>query len=145
MLIEPAKPEEAVWLDEVIKREFPYVAFTPDKIIERINNPKYLILLSRQENIYTGFAELELFLAKNEARMNALYVDDAWRDQKIGTRLVEQCINECKHRKIQRLFLLVKKGNTGAKYLYTKTGFAFEKKHNKKLDDSEVEVWSQNI
>jgi len=145
MNIEKAKPTDADWLDEVIKIEFPYTEFTPEKIIERINNPKYLILISKQVNIYTGFTELELFPEKKEARMNALYVQDGWRDQKIGTMLVEQCINECKHKKIQRLFLLVKVGNTGAKYLYEKTGFVFEKMHDKILDGSEVEVWAQEI
>ncbi|MFA5931456.1 MAG: GNAT family N-acetyltransferase [archaeon] len=145
MEIEKAKASEAEWLDEMIKQEFPYTTFTPDKIIERINDSKHLVLVSKQKNILTGFAELEFFPDKKEARLNAVFVDDGWRDQKIGTALVEQCINECKHKKVQRLFLLVKKDNLGAKHLYDDVGFNFEKMHDKIIDESEVEIWAIKV
>jgi N-acetylglutamate synthase-like GNAT family acetyltransferase len=143
--IETAKQDCVDWLNEMIKREFPYTAFTPQHIEERINNPKYLILIAKQENIITGFAELELFPEKKEARLNAVFVEESWRDQKIGTTLVRHAINQCKHKKIQRLFLLVKIENFGAKHLYEEVGFSFEKMHDKIIDDSEVEVWGMKV
>ena len=145
MNIEKAGPKHVTWLDEVIKREFPYTKFTPEKIISRINDPKFVILVARQENIMTGFAEMELFLAAHEARLNGIYVEDAWRDQGIAKMLIEKLINTCKHKKVQRLFLLVKENNEDAKALYKKTGFVFEKIHEKKIEDSTVEVWAQKV
>ena len=145
MDIEKAKPEQAAWLDEVIKREFPYTKFTPEKIISRINDPKFAVLVARQENIMTGFAEMELFLEAHEARLNGIYIEDAWRDQGIAKMLIAHLINLCKHKRVQKLFLLVKETNEDAKALYTKTGFKFEKIHNKKIEDAKVEVWTQYV
>jgi ribosomal protein S18 acetylase RimI-like enzyme len=143
--IEIAKPDCVDWLNEMIGREFPYTAFTPKHIEERINNPKYIVLIAKQENILTGFAELELFLEKKEARLNAVFVDEPWRGQRIATHLLEQAINQCKHKKVQRLFLLVKTDNFGAKHMYEEMGFTFEKMHDKIIDDSEVEVWAMAV
>jgi ribosomal protein S18 acetylase RimI-like enzyme len=143
--IEKSTNAQAEWLDGIIKREFPYTEFTPKKIEERMNDSKYIILIAKQSNIETGFAEMELFLDKKEARLNAIYVEDGWRDQGVGTMLVEHCINECKHKKIQRLFLLVKSDNVGAKHLYEKLEFEFEKMHNKIIDASKVEVWAKSV
>ena len=143
MNIEKAKPSEAEWLDEIIRREFPYTEFNPEKIIDRINNPNYSILIVRQTNIMVGFLDLEFFTDKAEARMNAVYIEDAWRGKRLATALIEQAINECRHKKITRLFLLVKKDNEGAKQLYLDTGFAYEKMHDKIIEGNEVEVWAQ--
>ena len=143
--ITKATPKDVDWLNDVIKREFPYTTFDPEKIIERMNNPKYVILIAKQANILVGFAELELFLDKKEARMNAVFVEDSWRGQRIGTTLVGKCINECKHKKVQRLFLLVKKDNKGAKHLYKDEGFNFVEMHDKIIDESEVEMWEIKV
>lgn len=143
--IEKATENETDWLDEIIKREFPYTTFTPKKIEERLDNPKYSILIAKQGNILTGFIEIEWFLEKKEARLNCIYVEDGFRDQGIGQSLVEQAVNECKHRKVQYLFLLVKTENAGAKHIYEKKGLKFEKMHNKIIDNSKVEVWGIEV
>jgi ribosomal protein S18 acetylase RimI-like enzyme len=145
MNITRARPEDADWLDEQIREEFPYTEFTPKNIVERINNPKYIVIVARQENIITGFAEIELFIEDSEARLNAIFVDDAWRGQQIATELIQKAINECKHKKLQRLFLLVKENNVGAKELYKKTGFEYEGPHDKIIQGSKIEIWSQGI
>jgi N-acetylglutamate synthase-like GNAT family acetyltransferase len=145
MNIQKASLNETEWLNDAIKREFPYTAFSPEHIEERINNPKHLILVAKQGNILTGFAELEIFPEKKEARLNAVFVEEAWRDQKIGTKLVKQSINECKHKKIRKIFLLVKESNLGAKHLYAECGFAFEKNHDKIIEGEQIEQWEQKV
>ncbi|MCX6803614.1 MAG: GNAT family N-acetyltransferase [Candidatus Diapherotrites archaeon] len=77
--------------------------------------------------------------------MNAIFVEDAWRDQGIAKRLIAQLVNQCKHKRIQKLFLLVKETNEDAKALYKKTGFKFEKMHDKIIEDTPVEVWGQAV
>ena len=145
MNITRATPGDAEWLDEKIREEFPYTEFTPKKIMDRINNPKYLVLIAKQVNILTGFIEIELFIEDDEARLNAIFVEDAWRGQQIATSLIEQAINECKHKKLQRIFLIVKENNEGAKELYKKTGFEYEGPHDKEIEGSKIEIWSQGI
>jgi len=143
--IEKARKEDADWIDEKIKIEFPYTDFTPKKIIERMNNQKYLVLIARQENILTGFADVEFFLEKKEARLNAIYIDDAWRGQKIATKIVKHIEQECEKMRLERLFLLVRTSNEGAKELYKKSGFSFEKIHDKIIDGEKIEVWGIKI
>ncbi len=145
MKIEKARAEDAEWIDEKIRIEFPYTEFTPKKIAERMNDPKYLVLVSHQNNILTGFAELEFFLDKKEARLNAIYVNDAWRGQKIATKIVKRILEECSKIELDRLFLLVRTSNNGAKELYEKNGFIYEKIHDKKIGGEKIEVWSQKI
>ena len=145
MNITSAKKEDVPWIDEIIKIEFPYVELNKGKIIEKINDSNFSILVARQGNIQVGFSETELFLLKHEARLNAIFVEDAWRDQKIATTLIEHTINACKHKRIQKIFLLVKEENFGAKRVYKKTGFNFSKMHNKIIDESNIEVWEQKI
>jgi ribosomal protein S18 acetylase RimI-like enzyme len=143
--IETAKPADAVWLNEKITREFPYTKFTPDKIEEKIKDPRFLVLIAKQENIYTGFSEIELFIDKKEARLNGIYVEDAWRDQGIAKAMIARMIEYCKTDGIEKLFLLVKKTNTDAKELYKRTKFTFEKMHEKEIEGTQVEVWSQIV
>jgi len=140
-----AKKEDVEWIDEIVKVEFPYIEFTKGKIAQKINDPNFNIIIARQANIQVGFCETEFFLLKKEARLNAIFVEDAWRDQGIGKALIAQTINDCKHKKIQRLFLLVKEENIDAKELYKKTKFKFVGMHDKLIDESNIEIWEQKI
>ena len=63
-----AKPSDAEWLDEIIRIEFPYTDFSPEKILSRISDPKYLILIAEQKNLVVGFADIEFFEDIKEAR-----------------------------------------------------------------------------
>lgn len=141
----PATKNDTDWLEEVIHEQFPYTQFTKDKISEKISDPNFIILVARQENILTGFIELELFFETKEARMNAIFVSEGWRDQGIAKMLISQGINKCKHKRIQRIFLLVKETNEDARALYKKSGFVFEKMHEKIIDSSRVEQWGMSI
>ena len=145
MNITLAKKEDVAWIDEIIKIEFPYIEFNKKRIIEKINDSNFNILIARQGNIQVGFCETELFIEKKEARLNAIFVEDAWRDQGIAKALISQTINDCKHKKIQRIFLLVKEENINAKAVYEKTNFKFVGMHDKIIDESNIEVWEQKI
>lgn len=130
-------------IEEIIKQEFPYTTYTTEKISSKIKDKKYFILKAHQKNIFAGFAELEFF--ETEARLNAIYVEEAWRGQKISLKLVKKLIHEAKRRRIHKIFLLVKETNLAAKNLYKKTGFKFEKIHERQIENTNIEVWSQHI
>lgn len=125
---------------EIIDEAFPYITFTKEKVIKKLSSPNFLLLKSVRGNIFTGFLEVE-FINTSKARLNAVYVNDAFRCQGFATKLINEAIHEVKRKKVNYFFLLVKENNLVAKKLYEKVGFVFEKFHDKKLDGSVVEVW----
>jgi ribosomal protein S18 acetylase RimI-like enzyme len=138
--------KDAKTINFIIEEEFPYTSFSIDDIKLKLKDKNFFLIKHHQKNILTGFAEAQFFPGKEEARLNAIFVEEAWRGQRIATKLLKRVIHEAKRRKgIYKLFLLVKESNKGAKHLYKKLGFEFEKIHNKELDDSKVEVWSMEI
>ncbi len=144
--ISKLKEEDIPWINEVIKKEFPYTTFSKEKLSEKIDNTNFFLIKHHQKNISTGFLELEFFLEEGKARLNAIFVEEAWRGQGIAKKLLKKAIHECKRRKeIHSIFLLVKEDNFGAKKLYEKIGFVFEKIHDKEIDNSIVEVWSMHV
>ena len=132
-------------IDAAIKEEFPYVEFSQQKISEKMSSPNFFIIKAMQGNIFAGFAELEFFFTQKEARLNAVWVDTSFRNQGFATQMVERLLHECRHKHLQRVFLLVKEGNSIGKALYSKAGFAFEKPHEKVLDGSKVAVWEKEL
>jgi ribosomal protein S18 acetylase RimI-like enzyme len=74
-----------------------------------------------------------------------VFVEEAWKGQKIALKMLKHLIHECKRKRIHRLFLLVKEDNYPAKSLYANIGFDFERMYAKVLDGSPVELWSYHI
>ena len=148
-LIDPhvAKVEESDIEDimSIINYAFPYTSFTYDAIKEKIASKKFYLLKAHQNNILVGFLELEFFIEKDEARLNAIFIQENWRGQRFADKLVDAALHECRRRRIKRLFLLVKTDNDGAKGLYQKHEFVPEGLHNKEIDGSKVEVWAREI
>jgi ribosomal protein S18 acetylase RimI-like enzyme len=138
-----ADENDTLILEKIIKQEFPYTTYDSKKINSKIFDKKYFIIKAHQKNIFTGFGEIEFF--ENKARLNAIYVEEAWRGQKIATKILKKIIHECKRRRIHTIFLLVKENNDGAKQLYKKLGFNFEKIYEKEIDNSLIEVWNYHI
>ena len=48
-------------------------------------------------------------------------------------------------KRIEKIILLVKKENAVAKKLYKLNGFKFTKLHNKKIENSIIEVWEKTL
>jgi ribosomal protein S18 acetylase RimI-like enzyme len=141
--IKSAADEDVAIIDEIIRRQFPYTKIPQERISKKIKDKNFLIFAAYQENIFMGFAEFELL--GEEARLNGIYVEEAWRGQKVATKLVKRALHECNKKHFRKVFLLVKETNEGAKKLYQKTGFRFEKMHDREIDGSKVEIWSVKI
>lgn len=140
----PAKESDSSWLNDVIKNQFPYTVFCEHDISQKISDNSFFIWVSYLNNIPLGFVEAE-FLENSSCRLNAVWVEDSFRRQKIGSTLVKKVIRECMKRNYEKLFLLVKEENFGAKELYKSMGFVFDSMHEKILDNSSVEVWIKKI
>ena len=138
--------EDLIKVEDWIKYCFPYTNLPKDKIVKKLTDPNYLLLKHHQKNIMTGFVEMEYLHDVGDIRLNAIFVEEAWRGQGIATKLLHRAIHEAKRTKgIHRLFLLVKEHNVPAKNLYRSVGFEFEQAHDKDIDESKVEVWSMFV
>jgi len=63
----------------------------------------------------------------------------------IGKELLEYASYFLEKKRIEKIILLVKKENTVAKKLYKLIGFKFTKMHNKKIENSIIEVWEKTL
>jgi len=142
-LVNKVTKEDCADLSEMLQEEFSYIDLSEKKIFSKIDNENFFLIKCHQKNIILGFAELEFL--ENKARLNAIFVEEAFRGQKIATKLLHAIFHEAKRRRIHTIFLLVKEGNFAAKELYIKNDFNYIKMHNKELDGSKVEVWEKHV
>ena len=59
-------------------------------------------------------------LEENNAKIDALFVEEAYRNKKIATTLIENFINYCKDNNIKEITIKVLENNIKAKSLYSK-------------------------
>ena len=142
-LVTKVKDEDCADLSDLLQGEFPYIDLSHKKICNKLLDENFFLIKCHQKNIVLGFAELE-FLEKR-ARLNAIFVEEAFRGQGIATKLIRHLIHEAKRKRTHIIFLLVKERNFPAKELYIKNGFDYVKMHNKELDGSKIEVWEKHI
>lgn len=145
MRILKANQKDVEWINGIIKKEFPYTNFTPKKISEKISNKDYLIITAKDGKDTIGFAEVEYFFDEKKARLNGIFVRQEFRKKGAGKKMTNYLAKKAKEKKINELFLLVKKENAVAKKLYESTGMIFDKIHDKKIEKSVVEVWKKDI
>ncbi len=129
---------------EIVNSVFPYVTFSEDLIKEKLKSNNFFLIKYHQKNVLIGFLELE-FIDNKLARLNAVFVSDAFRCRGIATKLINKAVHECRRKRIKKIFLLVKEDNLVAKNLYKKQKFVFVKLHDKELDGSIIEVWEKEI
>ena len=142
-LVNKVAKKDCAELSEMLQSEFSYIDLSKEKILSKVDDENFFLIKCHQKNIILGFAELEFL--ENKARLNAIFVEEAFRGQGIATKLLHSVFHEVKRRRIHTLFLLVKEGNFPAKELYIKNDFDYIKMHNKDLDGSKVEVWEKHV
>ena len=142
-LVNKVTEKDCVDLSEMLQSEFSYIDLSEEKICEKLEKENFFLIKCHQKNIILGFAELEFLDVK--ARINAIFVEEAFRGQGIAKKLLHALFHECKRRRVHTIFLLVKEQNFAAKELYIKNDFEFKEMHDKELDGSKVEVWEKNI
>ncbi len=145
MRILKASQKDVEWIDRIIKKEFPYTNFTPKKISEKISTKDYLIIVAKQGKDTIGFAEAQYFFDEKKARLNGIFVLQEHRKTRVGKKMANYLVKKAKENEINEFFLLVKKENDAAKKLYESIGMAFDKIHNKQIEESVVEVWRKDI
>jgi len=142
-LVNKVAKKDCAELSEMLQSEFSYIDLSKEKILSKVDDENFFLIKCHQKNIILGFAELEFL--ENKARLNAIFVEEAFRGQGVAKKLLHKIFHEAKRRRYHTVFLLVKESNFAAKELYIKNGFDYVKMHNKELDGSKVEVWEKQI
>lgn len=138
-MIEQAKETDIEKLNEIIEKDYPYKNFSNETLSDRIRKPGVVILKKTYNNELAGFVDFEV--KENFGLINAVSVKKSYRRKGFGKELLEKALDVLKQNNIFEAKLLVKQENARAKKLYSDLGFSFIKMHNKKIENSPVEVW----
>ena len=99
-----------------------------DFYINYINdNTKYFEVCEDNDTI-VGY--IYVIINNNIAKIDALYVEEAYRNKKIATKLIENFINYSKDNNIKEITINVLENNVKAKNLYSKY-FVLDSKNGK--------------
>ena len=122
----------------LIKKEFPYLQISAEKIKERIESKKVFVLKATEKKKLLGFIEAEI-LEDEIARINGLTVKPEYREKGVAAAMLERMTSFLKEKGIKRVMLLVKQTNEEAKRLYEQKGFRFIGLYQREIDQSVVE------
>ena len=142
--ITPATKSDLDNIYALAKKEFPYLVSDPEKFQSRYKGKQHLLLVAFSENEFAGFIEAE-FLNPLTVRINGIAVISKFRGKGCARQLMEHMISSLTEMKIQEILLLVKQQNAVAKSLYSKFGFSFSEKLNRKIDNGVIDIFKLDI
>jgi len=142
-LITLAEKADTKELNEIISKEFPYKKLSKENIAQRIKNPSTIILKKTFRKRIAGFIDVEV--KETTGFINAISVKETYRRKGFGKELINYALEVLKQNNILEAKLLVKKENLMAKKFYTSIGFTFQIMHNKKIEESIIEVWRKEL
>lgn len=96
--------------------------FTKEKVLFDINNntfTRYYAYIIDSKVV----AFINYYLIYERAELININVKEDYQNKKIGTKLIEQMINDCRKNNVSSITLEVKKSNNNAIHLYEKIGF----------------------
>jgi len=128
----------------LIRKEFPYVAISVEKIKERLESKRIFVFKAVESGELLGFVEAEI-LEEDIARINGLTVKPEHRKKGAATALLEKMLEFLEEKGIKRVMLLVKQSNDEAKKLYSQKGFRFMGLYQREIDRAMVEEMELDI
>ena len=103
--------------DKSIEKDFKVSNFYKNCIIKNNN----LIYLCEVDNSIVGY--IYLIIDKDKAKIDALYVEEEYRNRGIASKLLDYAITHFKKNNIKEVEINVLSNNIAAKKLYEKKGF----------------------
>lgn len=109
-------------LDRLIELErMVETSYNPVVLAALFDNPRVKVFKAVDNLSTAGYISFEIVL--DEASINNVVVDTAFRRRGAATFLVERVVKECRRNGVKKLFLEVNQFNDGAIALYEKIGF----------------------
>ena len=124
--LRPATEDDLTAVLDIERRCYPApcVAWTEEAFRGEIQKPfcHFLVLTDDEtDSILVGY--VVYWLLFDECHILNVAIHPDWRGQALGTLLVRNAINAAVKKEVKRVFLEVRKSNTGAISLYQKLGF----------------------
>lgn len=142
-MIEKADKKDVEEINKIISKEFSYKNVTQQTLHQRLEMPGVIILKKMFRKKIAGFIDFEV--KENTGFINAVSVKTVFRKKGFGKELINFALDVLKQNNVMQAKLLVKQDNVAAKKLYNSAGFLFQKYHEKKIDNSLVEIWEKNL
>lgn len=119
--------------DENIKQDVKITSFFDKKI----NDSDCIILVATIDDIVVGYIYGYIdsdnkIKKEKEALINSIYIEEEYRNNKIGTNLITHFINKAKKLKVKYISIDNFADNKIAGYLYDKLGFSLFKENRRK-------------
>lgn len=116
--------------DEIMRcgeRNLPVYPYVCD-IIHAIEYPQHYMLFhaENKDRSVIGYLMCQTLNGKDMMYISSLCIDSEYRRKGIGRKLIEECKDECKERKVKNVRLHVHTENEGAIKLYKGCGFIIE-------------------
>ena len=112
--------------DDTINSDWPFKN-GEEYFKERIENGCALIAVINDKHVgylVGGIVSVEYYRkVKIVAELENMFVDDRFRNMKIGTKLCEKFSEWCKNNKVSRIKTVVSAGNVKGQNFYRKSGF----------------------
>lgn len=127
MVYRSPKDEDASKLDDLLTKlildEKNYdpsaeTIIVKDYYIHYIKDPTKYFQICEDNNKIVGY--IYCILDNNKAKIDALYIEELYRNKKIGTTLIENFINYCRDNNINEVTIKVLENNDIAKKMYSK-------------------------
>lgn len=121
--LRPASADDLATVLEIERRSYP-LPWTEESFRQEMEKPfaRFFVLTDDEtDSVVAGY--IVFWLMFDECHILNVTVHPDWRGLKLGTRLVQQTINEAVKREAKRVFLEVRKSNTGAVAFYQSFNF----------------------
>ena len=144
--IQIAQEKDANAILALIQEYFSYTEIDEHELLRRIHSPKFIYHYTQKNNQIIGFAEWEIIdTEKKIIRLNGIAVLPAFRGTGCAHALMGEGERVAREKGMKKIVLLVAEKNNTAKELYTHNKWTFVRKHLKKINGENAEVWEKEL
>lgn len=130
----------------LIQEYFSYTEIDENELLRRIHSPKFIYHCAQENNAFAGYAEWEIIDSEKKIiRLNGIAVLPEFRGTGCAHALMREGERVAREKGMKKIVLLVAEKNNTAKELYMRNAWKFSRKHLKKINGENAEVWEKEL
>jgi len=144
--IKPASENESRKILPLIQEYFSYTQIDEKELAWRIHSPKHFYHCVHEKSQFAGYAEWEIIDAEKKIiRLNGIAVLPEFRGRGCAHALLHEGECVAREKGMKKMTLLVAEKNNAAKELYAHNKWVFARKHLRKINGENTEVWEKTL
>lgn len=144
--IRAAQEEDVPEILALIQEYFSYTQMDEKELSRRINSPTFFYHTAREKNAFAGYAEWEIIdEEKKIIRLNGIAVLSEFQGRGWAHALIQAGEKTAREKGMKKMMLLVAEKNHSAKELYARNEWVFARKHLRKINGENTEVWEKKL